>query len=88
MVRVFRDFVVALLGAWVIFITCVRRLVRGPKHPTWSFRLEIWIEILRAVIKLGHEHMSIELRRTPRQQRSGLDMNSRQVLSERNADAL
>jgi acetyl esterase/lipase len=61
--QLIRDFVVVVLAAWTILVTSVRRLVRGPKHPAWSFRFELTVEVVRATMKLGHERMSIALRR-------------------------
>ncbi|MGD8860885.1 MAG: alpha/beta hydrolase [Myxococcales bacterium] len=61
--QLIRDFAVVVLAAWTIFVTGVRRLVRGPKHPAWSFRFELTVEVVRATMKLGHERMSIALRR-------------------------
>jgi acetyl esterase/lipase len=54
---------VVLLVVWVVVATTVRRLVRGPKHPTWSYRIELVTEVVRAVMLLGHRYMAIDLRR-------------------------
>ena len=63
MVRVIRDIVVVLLGAWTILATTIRRPLRGAKHPSWSLPFELVVEILRMVLQLGHDRMSIPLRR-------------------------
>ena len=63
MVRLIRDFAVVLLGAWTIFATLVRRLVRGPKHPDWSLGYEVVTEVMRAVLRAGHAYMSVALQR-------------------------
>jgi len=61
--RVFRDIHVILVGAWTILATVVRRLVRGPKHPSWTLRFEIVAEIMRMALRLGHDTMSVEMQR-------------------------
>lgn len=52
-----------LLVVWVVVATTLRRLLRGAKHPAWSYRFEIVTEVVRAVMLLGHRYMAIDLRR-------------------------
>lgn len=61
--RIVRDFIVVVLSTWTLLATVVRRLFRGAKHPSWSFRFELVVEVIRAVMRLGHERMSIALQR-------------------------
>lgn len=61
--RLIRDFVVVMLSTWTIARTTLRRLIRGPKHPRWGYLVEVTVEVMRAVIRFGHEHMSVPMRR-------------------------
>ena len=61
-----RTLFLALVVCLVIVRTLVLRLLRGPKHPTWTLSTELLFEGLRAALATSHRFLSFEYQRHPR----------------------
>lgn len=61
--RAVRDLQVGALASRIIAKTALRRLLRGPKHPTWNLQFELTNEVVRAVVEHGHRQTPLDLQR-------------------------
>ena len=57
----------SLFVFFVIVVTSLRtsalRLLRGPKHPAWTWFTELWFEGMRAVFDFSHRFLSFDFQR-------------------------
>lgn len=62
-VNVLRLLFLTFVILFVSVRTGLRRLLRGPKHPAWSYFSELWFEGTRAVFSSSHAYLSFEFQR-------------------------
>ena len=64
--NVIRSFFLALVLCLTSFRTLVLRLLRGPKHPSWTLPMELWFEGVRILFATSHRFLAFEFQRRAR----------------------